>query len=724
MLHHVLLIQDDLAGAATVHHALTGSGDWGFRLSRVTSFNEALQRLTRPSGLTRDDMDRIDAVIIDISRADGAGVVTFEQVCRAAPQVPLLIIGAECDEGSARKAIEGGAQDYLLKERLDSYSLPKALRGVIERASSIEALFEEKERAQVTLNSIGDAVVSTDIGCNITYLNSMAERLTGWCKEDACGRPLTEVFRIIDGASRKSANNPMALAIQDNKTVALTANCVLVRRDGSVCAIEDSAAPIHDRSGKVTGAVMVFRDVTKARAQSEHMIYLAQHDILTGLANRVLLSDRITQAMALARRHDHKLALLFLDIDRFKHVNDSLGHDAGDRLLQSVSHRLIKCVRNSDTVSRQGGDEFVVLLPELAAATDAAILTEKIVLALSAPYTLGSEEVHLTVSAGIAIYPDDGRDAETLLRNADFAMYHAKECGRNNYQFFRAEQNELAVEHRAVDSGLRLALERQEFVLHYQPTVNLATREISGVEALVRWRHPQRGLVGPEDFVPHAEASGAIVPIGRWVLREACRQGRIWQDSCLCPVRIAVNVSPVELRDPGFVAGVRAILASTGLEPHFLELELTETVLVQDTASTAAVLHALRDMGVQLALDDFGTGFSSLSHLKRFPIDMLKIDQSFVRDLAIGPGDASIVGAVISMAESLNLQVIAEGVETSEQFKLLQEQGCPEAQGFFFSHPAAAEQVTQLLRRGKWTPQAAGQTAQTPANGAALARAL
>lgn len=705
MPHHVLLIQDDLTGAGAVSDALIGSEDWRFNLSRVSTHAEALERLTRASGLNQQALDHIDAVIVDISRVDGAGIDTFEQIFRAFPQLPLLVLSAARDEASARVVLHIGAQDYLLKERLDNYSLPKALRGVIERASTVEALFEAKERAQVTLNSIGDAVLSTDVDCKITYLNAVAERLTGWSQVDACGRPLREVFRIIDSTSRKSARNPMAAAILENKTMALTPNCVLVRPDGSVSAIEDSVAPIHDRSGNVSGAVMVFRDVTKARAQSEHMVYLAQHDILTGLANRVLLSDRISQAVALARRHHQKLAVLFLDIDRFKHVNDSLGHDAGDSLLRSVSQRLLQCVRKSDTVSRQGGDEFVVLLPELEAPQDAAILTEKIVLALSAPYTLGSEQLRLTVSAGIAIYPDDGIDAETLLKNADFAMYHAKENGRNNYQFFRTEQNDRAIEHREVENGLRLALEREEFVLHYQPTIHLATRVISGVEALLRWRHPQRGLLAPEDFVPHAEISGAIVPIGRWVLREACTQGRIWQDSCLSPVRIAVNVSPVELRDPGFVAGVREILASTGFEAHYLELELTETVLVHDTASTATVLQALRDMGVQLALDDFGTGFSSLTHLKRFPIDMLKIDQSFVRDLAIGSGDASIVGAVISMAESLNLQVVAEGVETPEQFELLKEQGCPEAQGFFFSPPAGAEDVTQLLRRGKWVPQ-------------------
>jgi diguanylate cyclase (GGDEF)-like protein/PAS domain S-box-containing protein len=706
MPYHVLLIQDDATGAASVHEALIGSGDRSFTLEQVPTYAEGLKRLVRADGVNRAASDHVNAVIVDISRADGAGIEAFEQVLRAVPHLPILVLSTERDESRARVFVQRGAQDYLLKERLDSYSLPKALRGVIERAFTVEALFAEKERAEVTLNSIGDAVLSTDLNCNITYLNSVAERLTGWSQDEAYGRPLLEVFRIIDGETRKPAKNPMALAILNNKPAALTPNCVLVRRDGSVSAIEDSAAPIHDRSGKVSGAVMVFRDVTKARAQSEHMEYLAQHDILTGLANRVLLSDRISQAAALARRHNHKLAVLFLDIDRFKHVNDSLGHDAGDRLLQLVSHRLQQCVRSSDTVSRQGGDEFVVLLPELVASQDAAIFADKIVLALGAPYNLGEDELRLTVSAGISIYPDDGHDAETLLKNADFAMYHAKEHGRNNYQFFRAEQNDRAIEHRAVDSGLRRALERQEFVLHYQPTIHLATRDISGVEALLRWRHPERGLIRPEDFVPHAEESGAIVPIGRWVLQEACRQGRVWQDTGLSPMRIAVNVSPVELRDPGFVAGVRAILTATGLDPQCLELELTETVLVQDTASTAAVLEALRDMGVRLALDDFGTGFSSLSHLKRFPIDMLKIDQSFVRDLALGSGDASIVGAVISMAESLNLQVVAEGVETPEQFELLKEQGCPEAQGFYFSHPAVAEDVTQLLRRGKWVPQA------------------
>ena len=445
----------------------------------------------------------------------------------------------------------------------------------------------------------------------------------------------------------------MALAIREDKTVGLTPNCVLIRRDGVEAAIEDSAAPIHDRRGQVTGAVMVFHDVSAARALSLRMSYLAQHDSLTDLPNRALLNDRLTQAMALAHRHRRKLAVLFLDVDRFKHINDSLGHDIGDRLLQSVAQRLLACVRSSDTVSRQGGDEFVILLSEVTHAEDAAVSAEKILLALSAPHRIDQHDLHLTASIGIVTYPDDGTDAETLLKNADFAMYHAKDSGRNNYQFFEPDMNVRAVERQSLENGLRHAIERQEFVLHYQPKMNLETGAIIGVEALIRWRHPQRGLVPPAQFMPIAEECGFIVPIGQWVLREACRQARAWQDAGLPPMRIAINISAVELRDKDFVAGVRAILTETGLEPRYLELELTETFLMQDSTSTAAVLQALKDMGVQLALDDFGTGYSSLSHLKRFPIDTLKIDQSFVRDLTTDADDASIVSAVISMGKSL-----------------------------------------------------------------------
>jgi diguanylate cyclase (GGDEF)-like protein/PAS domain S-box-containing protein len=694
---NILLIQDDCADAKTVREALRNSGDGSFEVEWVRRCSEGLERLACQKELGEH---RISAVLVDLFLPDSHGIDTFDRLFSAAPQIPILVLSGSQDEELAKLAVQRGAQDYLLKGRLDSYLLPKALGSMIDRAANAETLFEEKERAQVTLNSIGDAVISTDVTGEVTYLNIVAENLTGWSREEAAGHPLEKVFHIIDATTRNVAPNPMALAIRENKTVALTPNCVLIRRDGNEAAIEDSSAPIHDRRGQVTGAVMVFHDVSTARELSLRMSYLAQHDGLTDLPNRITLNDRLTQALALAHRRRQKLAVLFLDVDRFKSINDSLGHVIGDRLLQSVAQRLRASVRNSDTVSRQGGDEFVILLTAVTHAEDAAVTADKILHALATPHWIDQHELHITASIGIVTYPDDGTDAETLMKNADFAMYHAKDAGRNNYQFFKADMNVRAVERQALESSLRHALERHEFVLQYQPKMNLQTSSIDGVEALIRWRHPERGLVAPAQFIPIAEECGFIVPIGRWVLREACRQARAWQDAGLAPLRIAVNISAVELRAKEFVAGVGTILTETGLDPRCLELELTETFLMQDPKSTAAVLQALKDMGVHLALDDFGTGYSSLSYLKRFPIDTLKIDRSFVRDLVTDDDDAGIVTAVISMGESLHMRVVAEGVETREQLLFLQQHSCPFGQGYYFSPPVAAGEFVQFLRRG------------------------
>jgi diguanylate cyclase (GGDEF)-like protein/PAS domain S-box-containing protein len=692
----ILLIQEDPSDATAVREALSNSIDGLFKVEWIRGCNEGLERLAREGN---QRADRIAAILVDLFLPDSHGIETFDRLFHAAPQIPILVLTSSQDEDIAKSAVQRGAQDYLLKARLDSYLLPKALHSMIERAAIAEALFEEKERAQVTLNSIGDAVISTDVWGQVTYLNVVAEGLTGWSWKEAEGHRLEEVLQIIDATTREPVLNPMTFAIQENKPVGLTPHCVLIRRDGHEAAIEDSAAPIHDRRKRITGAVMVFHDVSTARALSSKMSHLAQHDSLTDLPNRILLKDRLAQAMTLACRHQKKLALLFLDVDRFKHINDSLGHAVGDRLLQSVAQRLVDLVRSSDTVSRQGGDEFVVLLSEMTHSQDAAVVAEKILLTLATPHRIEQHELHVTASIGIVTYPDDGTEAETLMKNADFAMYHAKDAGRNNYQFFKPDMNFRAVERQSLENDLRHALKRQEFVLHYQPKINLETGSIIGVEALVRWRHPQRGLVPAKQFIPVAEECGFIVPIGRWILREACRQARAWQDAGLPPLRIAINTSAVELRANDFVAGVRAILRETGLEPRYLELELTETFLMQDSKSTAAVLKELKDIGVHLALDDFGTGYSSLSYVKRFPIDTLKIDQSFVRDLATDADDASIVSAVISMGKSLHMRVVAEGVETREQLEFLREHSCPFAQGYYFSPPVSAGEFSQLLAR-------------------------
>jgi diguanylate cyclase len=431
-----------------------------------------------------------------------------------------------------------------------------------------------------------------------------------------------------------------------------------------------------------------------------HISHSAQHDFLTGLPNRALVNDRITQAIARARRHNTRFAVLFLDLDHLKHINDSLGHVIGDKLLQSVGKRLLSCVRGSDTLSRQGGDEFVVLLSEVAQAKDAALCAQKMLTILQAPHFIGHHRLGVSASIGISVYPDDGLDTETLIKTADTAMYQAKEHGRNNYKFFEQEMNIRAVERQSIEESLRGALERQEFMLHYQPKINLETGAITGAEALIRWLHPERGLIPSLRFVPVAEDSGLILPIGRWVLREACQQARAWQDAGLPPLPVAVNISAVEFRDQNFLESVRAILKETCLEPRCLELELTESVLMQHAEATASVLQALKLMGVRLTVDDFGTGYSSLSYLRRFPIDALKIDQSFVRDITSNPDDATIVSAVINMGRSLKQRVIAEGVETREQFAFLQSQHCGEGQGYYFSRPVLAGQFAKLLETG------------------------
>src|SRR2546422_1057503 len=450
--------------------------------------------------------------------------------------------------------------------------------------STEEALFGEQERARVTLNSIGDAVLTTDIAGNINYLNVVAERMTGWCREEAEGRPLDEVFHILDGDSRLPARNPAKMALAENKTVDMAAGVVLVQRNGHEVGIEDSAAPIHDRDGKVTGAVLVFHDVTRARELAEKMAHLAHYDALTDLPNRVLLNERFVQATALARRHGRKAAILFLDVDRFKHINDSLGHGMGDKLLLSVATRLLACVRVSDTVSRQGGDEFLVLLPDIEHPQDAAHFAKKILTALALPHRIDAQDLHVTMS------------------------------------------------------------------------------------------------------------------IGNWVLREACRQAKAWVDAGVEAMPVAVNISAVQFRHKGFLEDVRDILTETGLEPGCLELELTESVLMPDAKSTGSTLRALKTLGVQLSVDDFGTGYSSLSYLTQFPIDTLKIDQSFVHKMLLNANDASVISAVISMGRDLNQRVIAEGVETEEQLRFLQTRQCNEGQGFYFCHPLNVEDFATFVR--------------------------
>jgi diguanylate cyclase (GGDEF)-like protein/PAS domain S-box-containing protein len=694
----ILLVEDNPGDARLLREMLSRQEALDIELTHVSSMNGAENHIAK---------NAVDIILLDLGLPDVQGLGAVRRARAAAPRVPLVVLTGLDDEALAAQVLQEGAQEHLIKGQIETRGLVRAMRYAIERKVmeeallvEEEALFVEKERAQVTLNSIGDAVICTDISGNITFLNLVAERMTSWSREEAQGRPMAEVFRIIDATSRETTPNPMEKAVEQDRTVHLPSNCLLIQRDGSEIPVEDCVSPIHDREGKATGAVIVFRDVSAARAMALQMAHSFQHDFLTGLPNRMLLNDRVRQAIALAPRHLKKVAVLFLDLDGFKHINDSLGHPIGDKLLQSIAKRLVTCVRGSDTVSRQGGDEFVVLLSEMQQSEDAAITARRMLEAVAKVHSIDQHDLHVTTSIGVSIYPDDGLDVETLIKNADTAMYQAKENGHQSYQFFKPAMNVRAVERQSIEESLRRALERQEFALHYQPIINLGTGEITGAEALIRWTHPTRGPVSPAQFIPVAEDCGLILPIGNWVLREACKQARSWVDSGLPLGTMAVNISAIEFRDERFLEGVFGILKDTGLDPRSLELELTESVLMKRAESTESILKALRARGVQVAVDDFGTGYSSLSYLRRFPIDALKIDQSFVRQITTAPDETTIVTAVISMGRSLKLRVVAEGVETQEELAFLQAHQCDEAQGYFFSRPLPPQQFAKLLKTG------------------------
>lgn len=446
-------------------------------------------------------------------------------------------------------------------------------------------------------------------------------------------------------------------------------------------------------------------DVSKRRELEETIRHQAYHDALTDLPNRALFKDRLSVALAQARRSEQMYAVMFLDLDRFKVVNDTAGHAEGDRLLKIVADHLKSLMREGDSVARVGGDEFTVLL-EITKMEYAISIAERILRSFQEPRQLGGHEFRITVSIGITVFPGHGGDAETLLRNADIAMYRAKEEGRNNYQIYTPAMNALLLERLAVESDLRHALEREEFVLYYQPQVDMKTRRITGLEALVRWEHPRRGLVPPMEFIPLAEETGLIAPLGEWVLRTACRQNKAWQDAGLPPMRVAVNLSARQFEQPGLARAIAHVLSETGLAPQYLELEITESTAMRNVDYTAGMLRELKEMGVRIAIDDFGTGHSSLGYLKRFPVDMLKIDQSFVRDLPADEHDATLASGIIAMAHELKLEVIAEGVETEEQFAFLQRQRCDEMQGYLFSKPVPTGEFERMLRQTKRPPMA------------------
>ncbi|MEQ1813543.1 MAG: EAL domain-containing protein [Candidatus Nitrotoga sp.] len=551
-------------------------------------------------------------------------------------------------------------------------------------------------------DTIHEGVIVSDAENNIEFVNPAFTQITGYTREEVSGK---NMYMLYSGLMEEPLYRFMWHSI--NETGRWQGEMANTHKNGTSYVEWLSIHTLKDEQGLVSHYITIFSDISERKTAEARLVYMAKHDVLTDLPNRVLLQDRLTQAIIQAEQEKCSVAVMLMDIDRFKVVNDALGHLVGDKLLQEVANRIRETVRVVDTVSRQGGDEFVIMLPNIIQTSILDTIAPELLKAVSAPYLINGNEIEVTTSIGISLYPNHGQDSDVLLKHADAAMYYAKEVGRNNYQFFTREMRERAQEHMAIEKKLRRALERNELCLHYQPQVDLRNGQIIGVESLLRWNHPESGMISPGQFIPVAEENGMIVPIGEWVLLEACRQNQVWREMGFPEITMAVNLSAVQFRQKNLGNVIVAALYKSGLDASGLELEITEGAVMQDAESAISLLRVLKDFGVNLSIDDFGTGYSSLSYLKKFPINKLKIDQSFVRDATIDSDDAAITSTIISMGRNLKLKVIAEGVETAEQLTFLKQHGCDEMQGYLFSRPISAEQFSRLMAsaresNGQW----------------------
>ncbi len=585
----------------------------------------------------------------------------------------------------------------LLLRWLLSPLVARLVRSEQEAHAANVRLRDSENRVRTVLETVDEGIVSISATGKIQLFNPGAERMFGYRGADILGNNIS-MLMPEPYCSEHDEYLERYLRTGKAHVIGIGREVVAQRSSGETFPMELRVSEFYlDGQRQFIG---VMRDITERKATEETITHLAHYDALTDLPNRRLVQDRILQTVVWARRSGAQFAVMFLDLDKFKTINDTLGHGVGDQLLQMVAHRLTACLRAEDTVGRQGGDEFIVLLASLSAAEDAALVAQKILATLSASFVINGQDVRTGASIGIAVYPQDGDDVETLLKNSDTAMYHAKEAGRSNFQFFTQTMNAAAAERLLLENSLRQAIERNELLLHYQPLVNIAEGNIVATEALVRWNHPELGLVSPARFIPIAEDSGLIIPLGEWVLSQACRQLKQWREQGIALQRMVVNLSPRQFRQKHLVENFSRVLSETGVDPHWLGLEITETVVMENPEKSIGTLAELHALGIELSLDDFGTGYSSLGYLKRFPIDKLKIDQSFVRDISTDANDAAMVAAIIVMAHQLNIRVVAEGVETEAQLAFLREHGCDEYQGYYFSRPLSADALYSGLLSG------------------------
>ena len=685
----VLIVEDSADDAELVVRALRGARTVVFE--RVETA-EDMRRALEAGGW--------DVILSDHSmpRFSSLGALAIMQ--EKGLDLPFIIVSGNIGEDAAVAAMKAGAHDYVMKDKLAR--LPPAVEREIKEA----AIRRERRQAQEALRESENflrTIIETEPEC-LLLLAADGELLRinraglAMFEADFPGQVVGKHFPDLLTTEHSGPFEALNKAVFQGESGMLTFEIVGLK--GGRRWLETHATPLRNQKGEIIALLGVGRDITERRKAEERLNYLANYDELTGLANRNLFGDRLRQAMFGADRRARIVGVVLLDLDNFKNINDTLGHEVGDQLIKEVAGRFRSCVRDGDTIARLGGDEFTFVLADMARVDDAAQVAGKILDCFTNPFLVAGNELFVTACAGMTLYPLDERKLENLLKNAEVAMYRAKEQGRNAFQFYTAEMTASAHKRLSLEGAIRRALERDEFLLHYQPQVNLQSGNIIGLEALIRWQDPEAGLIQPAHFIPLAEETGLIDPIGEWVLGAACRQYKSWRLNGT-PLRMAVNLSARQFRQKNLVQQIAKALSTSGLKPNHLTLEITETVLMQNAEATTATLNELSAMGIELSIDDFGTGYSGLSYLKRFPIDSLKIDRTFVRDVITDPDDAAIVSAIIAMAHRLGIKVIAEGVETEEQMAYLRTRQCDAIQGYYFSRPVPADEFAKLLREGK-----------------------
>jgi diguanylate cyclase (GGDEF)-like protein len=701
------------------------------------------------TGLDLFAAENPNLVLLDLRLPGIDGLEVLGHISKDAPHIPIIIVSGKETIKDASECLKLGAWDYIAKPLFDLQVLDIAVHNALEQAKLKLAKDRFQQNLDLELQRDTSDLLLRTLELEKAYSKLNRELEERRRVERAIQQERTFIQTILDGIHDPARiigpdfgvliMNQAALVLLPSKQTSLKEltcyeayrqtdtpcadenhPCVLkeVLKTGKAASVlhreliegekervfEIEASPLWNPDGSLHGVLEVIRNVSEnlsveaqLREHRERLYHLVHHDALTNLPNRMLLQDRLSRMMTKAMRHKNYVAVLFLDLDRFKKINETLGHDVGDKLLLEVGKRLESCVRRSDTVARLGGDEFAVLLDDLQDVKFVAVVARKILQALSKPILIQDYELYATSSIGISLFPDDSENVDDLLRCADTALYRAKDAGKNNYQYYTTDMNTRAFEFLLLESGLRKALENNELVVFYQPLIDLKDDKLIGMEALIRWQHPEKGMISPGDFIPLAEETGLIEPIGEWVLRAACAQNKEWQDAGYPPVKVSVNMSARQFNKRNFAEQITSILDETGLSPEYLGLEITESVIMQDVKSTISKLKELHDLGISISIDDFGTGYSSLSYLKLFPIDNLKIDRSFVFSISTDSTDAAIAASVIALAHSMNLKVVAEGVETKEQLEVLREQGCDYVQGFLFSRPLSAREFVPFF---------------------------